>query len=227
MKRLNDKGAISGLFITESVTTTMLIVAIVVGVWAFVGRQDYKNNADKKIAAAVAVAKQTIASEKDNEFAAKEKNLVAAYKGSDVFGSVGINYPKNWSLAITETSDGATPINAYFQPNRISIPALSDATGKDSTAFALRLQVVNTAYSVVLAGFAGNVSTGKVKISPFRAALVPTTLGVRLDGEVMPGRQGVMAVFPLRDKTLQVWTETPQYTDDFNINILPSLSFVP
>lgn len=73
MKRLNDKGAINGLVLTESLTTLLLIGALGFGLWAFLGLQDYRNNTDKKIAAAVAVAKQTTASEKDNEFAKKEK----------------------------------------------------------------------------------------------------------------------------------------------------------
>ncbi len=227
MKRLNDKGAINGLVLTESLTTLLLIGALGFGLWAFLGLQDYRNNTDKKIAAAVAVAKQTTASEKDNEFAKKEKSLLTNYVSSAIYGSIGLNYPKIWSSAVTESDNDAAAVNAFFQPKVISIPSLNDSFSKNSVAFALRVQLVKASYSTTLANYASGTASGKIKVTPFRAALVPSVLGVRLDGEVVSGKQSSMVILPLRDKTIQVWTESTQYLAEFNDSILPSLTFIP
>ncbi len=227
MKRLNDKGAINGLVLTESLTTLLLIGALGFGLWAFLGLQDYRNNTDKKIAAAVAVAKQTTASEKDNEFAKKEKSLLTSYISPAVYGSIGLNYPKIWNAAVSESIDNNITVNAFFQPRVISIPSLADNSGKDSVSFALRLQLLKASYSTTLSNYAPGTASGKIKVTPFKAALVPSVMGVRLDGEIFPGKQSSMVILPLRDKTIQVWTESAQYLTDFNDSILPSLTFLP
>jgi hypothetical protein len=36
-----------------------------------------------------------------------------------------------------------------------------------------------------------------------------------------------MIVIPLRDKTLQVWCDRPEFLPDFNNNVLPNFSFSP
>jgi hypothetical protein len=227
MKRLNDKGAINGLVLTESFTTILLLGALGFGLWAFLGLQDYRNNTDKKIAAAVAVAKQTTASEKDNEFDKKEKSILTSYVSPDVYGSIELNYPKVWSSAISESTDNIVTVNAFFQPKAISIPSLTDSSGKNSVSFALRVQLLKTSYSTVVGTFTASASSGKIKVTPFRAALVPSVMGVRVDGEIFPGKQSSMVILPLRDKTIQVWTESAQYLTDFNNTILPSLKFIP
>jgi hypothetical protein len=49
---------------------------------------------------------------------------------------------------------------------------------------------------------------------------------VRVKGEVR-NETVDMVVLPLRDKTLQLWTEGTQFENDFNNNILANFSFSP
>ncbi len=51
--------------------------------------------------------------------------------------------------------------------------------------------------------------------------------GTRLDGLLEPDREGSMVIFPLRDKTLKISTESKEFEDDFNNIVLQRLTFVP
>ena len=189
------------------------------GVWAYAGREDYKNNVDQKIAAAIKVAAQKTASAKDNELAEKEKLPLRTYRGPDTYGGAVIKYPKTWSAYVIE-SRGNSPLGGYFHPS--TVPGVSN-----DTVYALRLQVVSSPYSEVLKQYENAQNSGEVKISAFRAPKVPSALGARLDGEVAPQKQGVMVILPLRDKTLKIWTESSQYVNDLTKNVLANLTFSP
>lgn len=202
----------------------LILVALVLvgmtgfGIWAYMERQDFKDNVDRKIAAAVEVAKKQNSSEKDNEFAQKEKEPLKEYKGPAAFGSVVVMYPKTWSAYVTEGTTGSNPIDGYFSPNFVPGTATN-------TAYALRLQVVNTAYEQEVKRFDSQIRSGKVVATPYIPAKVPTVTGMRFDGEIGNNKVGSMVVLPMRDKTLKLWTESPNYVPDFNNFILPNYSF--
>jgi hypothetical protein len=51
-----------------------------------------------------------------------------------------------------------------------------------------------------------------------------------LTGAVLPpttNSTGTMVLLPMRDKTLEIWTEAPAYLADFNTYILPNITFSP
>ncbi len=220
MKRLDQRGSSTALIIAFVLTLLLFFGAAGFGVWAFAGRQDYKNNVEPKITAAVEIAKKETSTTKDNEFVEKEKQPLKDYIGPQPYGSLLVKYPKTWSAYVNESSQSNTPVDGYLHPNYV--PGL-----QSSAAFALRVQVVSDAYDQVLKQFASLVKGGKVKVTAYSAAKVPSIVGSRLDGQIVPTKQGSMVLFPLRDKTLKVWTEANQFVGDFDTNILPNLSFSP
>jgi len=187
------------------------------------GRQDYKQNSDKKVAAAVEIAKKQTETAKDNEFLEKEKYPLRHYTGPSAYGSVDIQYPKTWSAYVTESGNGSTPISGYFHPSFIP----STQQGQSSNSFALRLEVASTSYDQALKQFDGNIKQGKIKVSPYKAPKVQSVLGARLDGEIVTGKQGSMVLIPLRDKTLKIWTEATNFRGDFDNIIMANIVFVP
>lgn len=190
-------------------------------IWAYLGRQDYKNNADEKVATAVEVAKEETATAKDNEFIEKEKLPFDDYQGPASFGAVLIRYPKTWSAYVNEQGTGKTPIDGYFHPKFVPSTDVKPS-------YALRMQVVNSTYANELKKFDTSVKRGVVKVKPYKPEKVPTVSGVRLDGQIAPKVQGSMILVPMRDKTLKIWTEADEtYLKDFNENILPNYTFEP
>ena len=83
MTKLDNRGVINTLLIPLIVIAVALLTAAIFAIWAYSGRQDFKNNVDKKIETAVEIAKKQTASAKDNEFV--EKEIVAVLKNTLIF----------------------------------------------------------------------------------------------------------------------------------------------
>ncbi len=231
MLKQNQTGAVNGTALSLVVAIVLLVGALGFGGWAYGSRQDYKNNTDAKIAAAVTVAKQQEASAKDKAFAEAEKNPLKTYNGPEAYGSIVMQYPKTWSGYMIESGDGGNngaQLDGYFYPG--IVPSVSNR----ASAFALRLQVLDQSYSEVVESLDRGQSSDDVPpvISPYALPKVPKAVGVKVDG-ILPlsggnnGKTGSMVVLPLRSQTIQIWTEGSQFINDFNNIILPNFSFSP
>lgn len=215
------KKGLNILLIPFILSVLFLIGAISFALWAFAGMQDYKNNVDQKIVAAEQIKEQEISTAKDKEFVEREKSPLKEYRGPEAFGTVTLKYPKTWSAYVREEPENSTPIDGYFHPNFVP-------SEKNKVGYALRVQVINRPYAELLKQFDGKVRQGKVTVSAYTSDKLPKgTLGSRIDGEINTGQQDSMVMFALRDKTLQISTESPQFLNDFNATILQNLNFIP
>ncbi len=196
----------------------LLILSLMFGVWAFSSRQDYKSNLDTKVTAAIVVAKQQASTLKDTQFAEFEKSPLRTYSGPQAYGSLNLQYPKSWSGYVDDTGTSNILLESYF-----SLNLLSSFTSSNSV-FALRMQVSNQSYSETVRSVSQTQGTS---IIAYVLPKLPNQVGIKLSGTLPNSKQGVMVVLPLRDKTLLVWTETNQFSSDFNNYILPNLSFSP
>lgn len=209
------------LLIPFILTLLLLLGSIGFAVWAYMGMQDYKLNVQPKIDQAVAIAVETTKTEKDKEFVEKEKIPTKTYKAGQTAGNLSITYPKTWSAYVEESDKGSEVINGYLHPSFVPAP-------DSGTDFALRIEVVSASYDQVLRQFQGKVKSGKVRVSAYKAPRMPEGLvGTRVDGEINTGQQDSMVIFPLRDKTIQVSTESAQFLGDFNDIVLANLTFEP
>ncbi|HVU59826.1 MAG TPA: hypothetical protein VHC98_03235 [Candidatus Saccharimonadales bacterium] len=218
--RVAERG-FSALLIPFIITVLFLVGAVVFGGWAYSKMVDYRDNVNAKINTAVAAAKDAEGKAKDAQFAEEEKRPLRTYTGPAAYGSIKIQYPKTWSAYIADDSNGSPFVNGYFYPDHV--PDIQSR----SSAFALRVQIVDQSYSVVLSGVEGFVQQGKTKVTPYAAAKVPSIVGSRIDGELPNQKNGSMIVLPLRNTTLELWTEAPSFQNDFDTIILPNFSFSP
>ncbi|HVV25860.1 MAG TPA: hypothetical protein VHC21_02415 [Candidatus Saccharimonadales bacterium] len=230
MTKHNQDGAVSGVAVSLVFTLLLLIAAIVFGVWAFGSRQDYKNNTDAKINAAVTVAKQNEDKLKDAAFAQAEKNPLTTWNGPEAYGSIALAYPKTWSGYVSvasSTNTGSTnPVDGYFYPG--VVPSTTDS----SSSFALRIQVNSQSYANVVQQLSQANSQNPPTVAPYALPKVPKVVGVKVTGTLPISngdtqKTGIMVILPLRSETLEIWTEGSQFTADFNNSILPNFSFSP
>lgn len=214
-------GYVSGMLISLIVVIVLLVGALSFGVWAFMGRQDYKNNSDKK-AQAAATASKTATEEADAvKYAEAAKSPVKTYVGPSQFGAVTVQYPKTWSAYIIENSQGSQPVNNYFHPD--TVPYIDNK----ANVYSLRIEVVSQSYDRVVDGYKNDVATGKVSASPYALPKVPNVIGTRIEGQLEQNIKGSMVILPLRNMTLKIWTESADYMPDFNNIILPNATFSP
>jgi hypothetical protein len=218
----NQKGAIN-LLVIPLVLVTLALFGIAAFAYSSYGQaQDYKNNVDQKVAAAVTVAEQKVSDQKDKVFAEKSKSPYVTYNGPAEYGSLKIQYPRTWSAYVdAPTGQTGRPINGYFFPGQV--PSVTD----QNNSFALRFNISAQAYDIVVKPFEAKVKSGAVTIQPYQSPNIPNTIGVRVDGAVAQNKQGSMIILPYRDKTLQMWTESKDYVSDFNNVILPNFSLIP
>lgn len=220
MHKRNKTGSVGVAALLAGTFGLLFLAALIFGIWSFMGMQDYKNNVEPKIEAAVEVAKAETATAKDNEFLEKEKLPVRTYSGPETYGAVTFTFPKTWSMTTAEASS-TIALDGTLHP--ITVPG----SGLDSDfSYALRMQVVDKPYSASVKEFDSSVKKGLLA-SPYRAKLVESVLGTRFDGEIAKGKTGSIILLPIRDKTLKIWTESNDYKADFDNIIMPSLSFQP
>jgi hypothetical protein len=209
------------------VLALVAVGAAVFGFTTYQSKQDYKNNSDKKIAAAVSAAVATAQKDQQAKDDQANKSPYKVFTGTSTYGSISFSYPKTWSSYVDQTNT-SEPINGYFNPG--------DVPGTTSnSAFALRLELVTNTYSAILQQFSSQVTQGTVTASAY---IPPKMKGV---ANAQPGTlftgvinqngnsplSGEMLVIPVRDKTLQLYTLSNDYLSDFNNTVLANLTYVP
>ena len=216
----NKQAGLVASIVLVIVLVIALISTVAFGAWAYVGRQDYKNKVDEKIAKAVVEAKTAEDAKLKKQFDEESKLPNFTYKGPQAYGSVTFNYPKSWSAYVDETNS-SKPIDGFFHPGVVP--------GK--AAYGLRVELVSEDYAQVIQGFDSDVQQGTVKASayiPPEMTKIPNVqTGTRFDGAIEQDIQGSMVVLKVRDKTLKIYTQATDFLSDFNNTILLHLTYVP
>src|ERR1700741_5223815 len=88
-----QRGAVNSLLVTSIVLSLFVVGLLVFGVWAFVNYQDYKNNVDSKVDAAVTVAKQAQSETDEKAFTEREKLPTRQLVGPTALGKVTFDCP--------------------------------------------------------------------------------------------------------------------------------------
>lgn len=217
----SQRGAINILLIPFILVTLFFFGAAGMGIHAFGQRQHYQNNIDEITQAFVEVSNKALNEQKDKEFAEKAKYPFNTYTSSASTGTAILKYPKNWAAYVEEQNQGSLPVNAYFYPN--FVPNVQE----NKTNFALRMRIIQQTYDSVLQQYTPQIQRGTVKLRPYKPDNVPGVIGSRLDGAVQTQKQGTMVIMPVRDKTVQIWTEAQVYNADYFNIILPNFTMSP
>ncbi len=208
-----------GLLITVIILSIALVGVSAFAVWAFMERQEYKNNVDGIVATEVDTAVSEREQQLEAEFTEREKEPLDSYTSPSAYGEVTVEYPKTWSAYVEETDSGSTPVEGFFHPS--FVPDESD------NIIALRLEISNRSYADSLRRFESLARSDRVSISPIEAVNVDGVVGSRVDGEISSDLEGSVVLFELRDKTLLLTTESTEFKQDFDNIILKNLTFNP
>lgn len=221
MRKHNQTGSVHTSVLVAGVMSLLFVLTLIMALVFFMGKSDIEKNLDTKVQAGVEAQSKIIEAKKDAELAEKEKSPTKTFTAASTVGSVSFAYPKTYSAYVEEQQSGSTkPLNAYFHPNIVP---------KDDSKvqYALRVEVTTSSYDTELRSANTSQASGKVKVNAYAAAAVPSILGSRIDGEFITGKQGILILLPIRDKTLRIWTESKEAFADFEKYVLPSLTFVP
>ncbi len=211
MVKLNNKGLINPLLI-PLVLSVLVVVGFGISTYVYYTNfVDQRDNVDQKIDSAVQVAETEQREKLDKEFAEREKIPNKTYTTPSIYGSVKLTFPKTWSSFVNDTGN---TIDYYGHPEYVPSKGVN---------YALRLNVSTKKFATEIKSFDAAVKKGELKAV---SITVSGTTGTRLDGLLKKDQQGSMVIFPLRDKTLKVWTENKDFAADYEA-VLKQLTFVP
>ena len=179
-----------------------------------------QSTVEEQVAQAVADAKVEQTKLDEAAFAQRQKEPYRTYNAPSVFGDLAIAFPKNWNLYAEENQSDKTQLNLYFHPDIVKAASGSSDAG---VAYALRVNLEQTLYVELVEDLQDGVSKGELVAEPIRVADID---GTKYTGLVSEGKQGVLVMLPVRDKTLRVWTEAVEYTADFN-NVIAQIKISP
>jgi len=212
-KKINQDGIMNPLAIPVILAILLLIGSVVTAVFFYTKYIDQRDNNQPKIEAAVAEAEEAQKSKLESDFVEREKLPNKNYTSPAELGSVKLVFPKTWSSYVE--LGGGSDLNYYGHPNFVP---------SKNVNYALRMSVTNRAFADEVKKYDSQVKKGTLKAT---AVQVSGTTGTRLDGLLKKDQEGSMVIFPLRDKTLKVWTESNEFKADFNNIVLANLTFVP
>ncbi|MGH7238426.1 MAG: hypothetical protein ACREGF_07885 [Candidatus Saccharimonadales bacterium] len=219
--RVEQSGQVNGLAVGLIAVSIIAIIVIVVAAKLYKSDQNYKNNAGVLASQAAAGAKTAEQKILEQQFQQQNQSPFIQYTGPALYGSVNLSYPKNWSGYVDSSGGGGNPVEGYFNPG--IVPALEDP----SSVFALRLEINSSNYSTQLQQFTSQQQGSNLSITPYTLKQVPNVVGVMIQGAIFQNIQGVLVMFPDRTNTLEIWTESTQFSSLLENQILPSVTFSP
>lgn len=212
-KKLDQNGLLNPLTIPVIFLVILFIGTSVTSIMYYSRYVEQRDENKPIIAAAVKEATDNQKTELEAEFVEREKVPTKQYVSPSEFGTVKLVFPKTWSSYVDlQSSNGMEYLG---HPNYV--PA-------DNVNYALRMEVIQTDFADEIKTYDQAVKEGDLKATAIQAS---GATGTRLDGLLEKDQEGSMVVFPLRDKTLKISTESKEFESDFNNIVLKRLTFVP
>ncbi len=212
-----------GVIVAISLLAVCLVGVSVLAFLSYQQAQDYKNNVNQKITAAVTENTKAVKAEEARAYAEESQFPLKPFLGPDTYGSVKVMYPKVWS-GYLNSNNSNTPVDFYAHPDIVPSPV---GSSNNAPSLALHIEVINQVYSTVIRQYEPLQKQNKVTVKPYSLAKSPTIVGARVDGQLTQQKKGSVVLMPMRDKTLRITTESESYAKQFNEIILPNIEFVP
>ena len=192
----------------------LLVGALLLSFYLYTEYVAASTNLESQVKSAVLDAVKEREDELEAEFAEREKTPTRSFSGPENYGSLTVEYPKTWSVYVSnDASDGKT-FQAYLHPREI--PPISD-----STILALRIKIEDATLETVSKRYASALKKGTVQSSAVSVNGVDAT---RYDGQITNNFVGSVVIFRIRDKVVTLETDAEAYREDFN-KILETLTF--
>ncbi|MEX0748482.1 MAG: hypothetical protein WD467_00790 [Candidatus Saccharimonadales bacterium] len=202
---LNQKGNTTNVVIWT--LAFMSVTLLVLSTWALYKYYLERTTVDDQVKAAVETARADQQELAEAEFEIERRSPYRTYTAPDIYGGISIDFPKNWSVYVEDSTAAREQIDLYIHPQIVRLQRNVDAP------YAFRLQLRDELYSEVVEDYQSSIEQGELSS---RAVTVADIDGVRLSGQISGEQTGTAVVLPYRDKTILLWTEGGNYVAEFN-----------
>ncbi len=188
-----------------------VLTSLVAGYFIYYFYNEYtiaRTDVDAQIAEAVAKAEKDKTSELEAEFAEREKNPYSTFSGPADYGELTFNYPKTWSVYISDNARDHGDFHAFLNPSEVNPVS-------DETINALRVSILDRAYEETLNDYKDRVENEE---NPLKSSVIQINgqNATLYQGKITDQFVGAVAIFKLRDKTVLLQTDAEIFFDDFN-----------
>ena len=220
----NERGE-TNTFLVTTIIFAVLAVGLGAGfTWAYLQMNDYKNSSDKKVAAAVEVAKTEQKQADKKQFDEDYKKPNNVFVGPTDYGSVSFEYPKTWSVYVEKDGVSGGEYAAYLNP--VAVPPV-----KNAAPYALRVVIVSQKIDQVFKQYESKIKKGELTSSTVNLSDANTSTnstygrGTRIDGQFDKTINGSAVFFDIRGHTLKIFTDNKDFLKDFDNTVLKTLKY--
>jgi len=205
LKIKNDQ---NGNVTTIAIGVLAFLVIVLGGLstWALISYNQERQTVNQQVSDAVQEAREQQRAEDEKRFEEERKNPYRSYSVPEVFGGITLEFPRNWSLHVKDSTSGATQVDLTMHPEIIRESAGS------LDIYAFRMQLVDRLFESANRNYQRDAERGNLKAE---AVTISGIDGVQYDGEVVRNKNGRLVVLPYRDKTIVMWTESRDFISDF------------
>ena len=194
---------------------TILVVLMFVAAAGFVGLFIWQNtewekaNTDlenrKEEAREIARAEQE---ELDSVYYKKRAaDAYDTFTAPDNYGQVSFRYLKTWSVYVANDANKGGNFEAYLNPGKV------EAVGV-ATINALRVMIWDQPWDTVIKKYDNLVTTGKLDMLKIQVGGGDAN---RYDGEFSKDIKGTMVLIKIRDKTVELRTDSVEFRPEFEV----------
>ncbi len=214
---MNSRGIVNVLLVTAIFMTFTTLALGGTSIYFISEYNKAKTTVDQQKADAAAAAREEQKQADEAEFVQRQKEPNRNYSAPLVLGALNISYPRNWNLYAEEKPEAGLQLNLFWNPDLVQSENTYDGT------YALRAILEKTVYNLAVAKRQSAVEKGELTAEPITVSGIN---GTRYRGRVAENHTGILVILPIRDKTLSIWTESIDYTNDFN-TIIERLAVSP
>lgn len=207
MIKRREEGAVNSWLIVTLILILVSLSGAATAGWAMYRYMQEKNTVQSQIDDAVAANEKKVRTDMTNDFNQAEKLPNRSFVGPEDYGSLSFDYPKTWSVYVSQDGSAGGQYLAYLNP--LSVPPIGGA----GQQFALRVNIQTVDYAKTVSTYDNYVKKGDLKSSAIKVGGEDAT---RLDGTFPDGLRGSIVLFKLRDKTVTVRTDANTFANDFN-----------
>lgn len=202
-----ESGAVNSWLILSIVLILLSLSAVATAGWAMYRYIQEKNTVQSQIDDAVATNEKKVRTDMTADFNKAEKLPNRLFTGPEDYGSLSFEYPKTWSVYVSQDGTSGGQYQAYLNP--VTVPPIN----AQNQQFALRVNIQTTDYAKAVSTYDSYVKKGTLSSSAIKVGGEDAT---RLDGTFPDGLRGSIVIFKLRDKTVTIRTDANTFMNDFN-----------
>lgn len=228
--RSDQCGKVNIAVIVSIIMGTLTIMAVGATVWMYGQYEQNKKINDTTLDQAIHEAKKAQKADDEKATKAKLEQPYNKYVSPVEVGSVKFDYPKTWSVysAIPIGDDAKTSSNNGAELKAFFYPGVVPSIESKSSVYPLRVFVTADSYTEVTKQYKKYIDDGTAKASPITIKVDDNTKyeGLRIDGVLSDVANGSAVILRVRDKTMQVITDTgSENMATFNDLILKTIRF--